>query len=85
MATSNVTVTTAWTEVGATGSINVAIQCDHDDATYEIASIAAHSAPTVKGLRVRGRKIVTREHFGAGYVYARLVAGSVSCNFISSI
>jgi len=85
MATSNVTVTTSWVKLADDTDTNTAVQCNHDDATYEIASVASETAPTVIGLRFRGRKIVNREQFGPGFAYAKLVAGSISSIFIVSV
>jgi hypothetical protein len=82
MATSNVTVTTSWVKLADGADTNTTVQCNRDDATYEIASVATETAPTVIGVRIRGRKIVNREQFGAGFVYAKLIDGSASTSFI---
>ena len=85
MATSNVTVTTSWVKLADDTDTNVAVQCFEDGASYEIASVAAEAAPTITGVKIHGRAIVTRDHFGAGFVYAKLVQGKASGTFIVSV
>jgi hypothetical protein len=73
VATSNVTVTSAWTKVADDTDDPVLIQCPVR-ASWEVAAVATEVAPEVAGHRLIGpNQAVTRDLIGAGFIYCRLL------------
>lgn len=85
MATTNIAVTPAWVKLADASAIDFLATWDVP-VTVEFATTAADTAPTVVGHKLGPGSAITRIILGAGYVWARLVAGSkpASVNMIVS-
>lgn len=76
MPTINTHVTTSWTKL-ADASDNDLLVTWSIPATLEVASTTANAAPIVEGHRLTNMDAITRSVLGAGYVWAKLVGGSM--------
>jgi hypothetical protein len=72
VSTQNATITSAWSKIADTGDASVLIQAAAS-IEYEVAAMAAESAPTVTGHKIGGSgAAITRDLLGDGHIYARL-------------
>jgi hypothetical protein len=77
MATTNATITKAWTQVAATADDLVLITRSDDVGSVEFALTAADSAPTgIVGHKLMPDEAITREVVGEGYIWMRVGLGS---------
>lgn len=74
MATSNITITSAWTQLALDTNTELLATWD-TAATVEVATTAASVAPTVTGHRLGREQALSRGVLGSGFVWARLVGG----------
>lgn len=74
MATSNIAITTTWTQLAATADDPVMVTWQNG-AFVEFAATAADTAPTVTGHLLKPGDVLTRTAFGAGYIWARCKGG----------
>jgi hypothetical protein len=72
-ATTNVSLTAAWSQVAADTDAVLLLQAPVG-VEVEVAVVATETAPTVAGHRLYGPEMaITRATIGAGYVYARAI------------
>lgn len=84
MTTYNITVTNTWTQLATTSDTDLLVTFDAP-VTIEVATTTANSVPTVKGHLLTREDQVTRAAIGSGYVWARVVAGSVPSSIVSIV
>lgn len=76
MATSNISVTPAWTKIADASNTDLLVTWDTPVA-IEFATTAADAAPTIRGHRIPPDSAITRSILGSGYVWAKTVSGAV--------
>lgn len=76
MPTFNIAITSAWTKLADTTNTDLLVTFD-SPVTIAVATTATDVAPTVMGHRLTRESALTRGVLGAGFVWARTVAGSV--------
>lgn len=81
MPTSNITVTTSWVKV-AESSHTELLMTFSQPKILEVAVTAANSAPTVSGHRITREQAISRSVIGSGYVWAKLVEGTVPASLL---
>lgn len=75
MPTTNVSITSTWTKLAENTNTELLVTWDVP-VKVEIAATLANSVPTVDGHSLTHEDAITRNLIGAGYVWARLVAGT---------
>ena len=73
MATTNVTITSAWTKI-AESSDSFLVTWD-SQTVVEIAATATDTAPVVNGHRLGFGDAITRDLIGTGFVWAKTAGG----------
>ena len=76
MTTFNTTITTAWVKVAEVTDNDFLITTE-SVVTLEVATTATDTAPTVKGHRISNEGAIVRSVIGGGYLWVKLVAGTV--------
>jgi hypothetical protein len=77
MATTNVTLTTAWTQVAADSDDPVLLQAI-GGGPWQVAAMATEAAPSVSGHLIEGpQTAITRAVLGSGFIYAKALEGSL--------
>lgn len=76
MTTVNTAVTSAWTKLADDTDTSFLVTWD-EQVSAEFAVTATDTAPTVRGHRLTREMALTRPVLGDGFVWARLVAGSI--------
>lgn len=84
MTTYNITVTTTWTQLATTSDTDLLISFNAT-SPIEVATTSANSVPTVKGHLLTRDDQITRAAIGGGYVWARVVAGSVPSSVVTIV
>ena len=79
MTTVNTTVTTAWTKLADDTDLEFLLTWDIP-VDAEFATTATDTAPTVRGHRLSREMALSRGVLGDGFVWAKLVAGSIPSN-----
>lgn len=78
MATTNVSLTTAWVKLAESSDDRVLISYNSSSAYIQVATTAADSAPVgIEGHIVGPMEGVIRDVIGAGYIWGRVTADSV--------
>ena len=76
MPTSNITVTSSWTQLAADTNTDLLVTYN-ENSVIEVAATAINVVPTINGHRLSKDAAMTRAVIGSGFVWARTVAGSV--------
>jgi hypothetical protein len=75
MPTSNVVISSSWVKIAESSNAEL-LATWSDPAVLEVATTATDSAPTVQGHKLTREGALTRGVIGAGFVWAKLSAGT---------